>query len=561
METNNNILDNYLHKKVEQASFTMPEAHWQHALQALEKQDEDKRRIFGWWRVLLIIGLLAGSTALYSWLKTSTPASNTNTVSIQKNTDKVIAALPTKTNSMATAMPIEDESNVTENTNVTTNAATNTINSTQNSNNYNNANTTQNTNQLATTVKPVSIQKNTTSPTAETQTTSKKITEKNVVQKNTNVEANNVEAPTASKEKVITAIAKKVNFPIVQEESRVVKNTKKEVVVTEAIISSSKKTFLPTEQIVNSSIEAQEIISPIEMQAMMPIASNLPTNPVKEVKVLGKTISIPSTIANLLPTVATAIVAITEKEKQVEKKTDKKVDTKKQIENTNNAAVVKKEPEPIVVAKPNDSLIQGQIMPLYFSPKNSVIISANGSVVKNISGAKQGTGITPWVGAGYQWYLSKKWSLSAQLGFTYLSQLPFAYKATVYQYSFGVDSSVFNLQQQQLYQLGLPVTANYQIGLRHALQFGIGANINAGVKNKVTPYNTTKKISNYTYQNGFTSLQPFITIGYQLKLTNHLFFSTLYNQGLTDITKNAFHQNTAVDKASRLQIGFTYKLQ
>jgi hypothetical protein len=561
VETNRNILDNYLHQKAEEASFAMQEAHWQHALQALEKQEKKKRRIFGWWRMALLVGILAGSTALYSWwnnkssssdsnntasviqeasiatIQISNNTKNSNAISNLQNNNKVTESLPATKPEMSTIAKVANENQASEQSF--------------------NKNGHPSKSVLA---KAEKITTEDSYSTSHNSIGSKEKEGSNLIAASIDTKLQEAKAP----------IQKKKIF---------IKN--KNTMVANTASAANAEQVMQSTSSIEKEEEEEEVI---DMQILQSTQTKLATNPTREVKLLGKTISVPASISYLLPSVGTAISSAVQKNivKDKEEK-KKKVEAKnasdmvshiepKKVDSIVNTKQIEKKTELVkptsnssnnspIVAKKADSIIEVQIMPLYIKPKNSLIVSAAASAVKNVQGSKQAIGISPWLGIGYQWHLGKKWSLTSQLGFTYLSSLPFSYQATVYNYGFGMDSSVFLLQQQQLYQLSVPVSMQYHLGMRHALQFGLGANLNAGVKNKVTPYGSSTSSQSFTYQNGFSSLQPYVMIGYQLKLSNHLFFSTLYNQGLTDITKNAFHKNTTVDKASRLQIGFTYKLQ
>lgn len=171
---------------------------------------------------------------------------------------------------------------------------------------------------------------------------------------------------------------------------------------------------------------------------------------------------------------------------------------------------------------------------------------------------KMPVGFSPYVGVGLEKEIAPKITLASHVGFTYFNALNSNKVVTNTVYSFGVDSSNFSVEHKKMMQMYLPLTMNYEILKRHYLMLSIGASYTFDVSSSVKENSNSNPKSTFGYKTGFNVFDFFMQGGYQFQLSNKFGFMIWYQRGFTDMTKNAYFNNTNKDIQSRVSIGLKY---
>ena len=187
--------------------------------------------------------------------------------------------------------------------------------------------------------------------------------------------------------------------------------------------------------------------------------------------------------------------------------------------------------------------------------------------------------VAPYIGIGLEKQFSTKISMASQVGFTYFSGLNMKKSVSGNQYSFGLDSSSISVFNKTMYQLYLPINVYYQFLKNHSIMVGVGAiysmNVSSTyeeIKGTSSGYNTTtnaaKKVYTTTatknqlgYTNGFNNLDIFLQAGYSYQAFRTLAFQIGVQQGLFDMTKNSYFNNTIKNTQIRFSLGIKYSFK
>jgi hypothetical protein len=197
------------------------------------------------------------------------------------------------------------------------------------------------------------------------------------------------------------------------------------------------------------------------------------------------------------------------------------------------------------------------------------------SLNKGFRGTSSSGGVhaTPYIGIGAQIPLTTRLQMAAHIGFTYFSGLHTSETVTSYQYSFGIDSSSFQVQYQKLLQVYMPLSLQYAVTRKQAISVQLGGMYNADVISTTTEAswsvnngygsslnrngNTSSKPSS-GYRDGFQSFDIITGLGYQYQMNDHLQWQMMLQQGLLDMTRNTYFKQNQSDKQTRLLIGVRY---
>jgi hypothetical protein len=185
-------------------------------------------------------------------------------------------------------------------------------------------------------------------------------------------------------------------------------------------------------------------------------------------------------------------------------------------------------------------------------------------------------GFAPYIGAGLEKPISNKITMSSHIGFTYFNGLNTHKTVSSNVYSFGLDSSAISVYYKKMLQLYLPISMYYQIKPKHYLMGSIGASYllnilstfeevkssSAGFSstlNKInTTYTSTTSKNQLGYQTGFNQLDVFLQAGYSYQVFKNSMLQLGVQQGLFDITKNTYFNNTIKNTQTRFSLGFKY---
>ena len=185
-------------------------------------------------------------------------------------------------------------------------------------------------------------------------------------------------------------------------------------------------------------------------------------------------------------------------------------------------------------------------------------------------------GFAPYIGVGLEKPISNKITMSSHVGFTYFNGLNTHKTVSSSVYSFGLDSSAISVYYKKMLQLYLPISIYYQMMPKHYLMGSIGASYSMNVLstyeevksssagfsstlNKInTTYTSTTSKNQLGYQTGFNQLDVFLQVGYSYQVFKNSMVQFGIQQGLFDITKNAYFNNTIKNTQTRLSLGIKY---
>jgi hypothetical protein len=173
-----------------------------------------------------------------------------------------------------------------------------------------------------------------------------------------------------------------------------------------------------------------------------------------------------------------------------------------------------------------------------------VAANLNKGLRGNISNPQQ-WGLSPMVGIGFQKAIRKRITLSSHVGFTYFNGLNLQKTITRYSYSFGIDSSEFNIIYQKLLQVQLPISIRYQLRKQHSILASLGLSYSFNTESLVKENESSPLKREYGYLDGFKRLDFFTQIGYQYAINKWLSLQLLYQKGLLNITDIDFFNSTS----------------
>jgi hypothetical protein len=553
VKNNNNILDNYLQQKVEEANFEFEEAHWQHALSKLQQED-DKKPIF-WWRTIMFgIAFIAMSIGAFIWVnKKATPAVTQLPPATLKASDTPAVAAPTITENSTTLensnAPIQLNTDINNDLNKTSEPISNIKNENNNI------------------IKVEPEQKNTIAKNKN-----------NFIAKIKNTLSKDVNTDSTSNERT-DAIAKieKINPETITPAAKVlsakaiVSNVKNKIANLVLGIKNKTKTAIK----VNSEPKANELLTANTITKIKKSKAVERKNIIKDNskgneqnKALENITTVnDNTTANVKPAMTP------EQQQQLNTRYVKGLNNYKQKEKpllkydtimiTPSSEKTKSFVPTLaaVLNTKNNTTVTGGNTQI---GKPSLMLNASVSIAKaplNIYNNASNYTVNPWLSLGYYWPINNKLSIQTMLGFTYLSGLSFEYSAYKTRYNFGVDSSTYKLINKTMYQLYTPITIGYQLASKQQVFVGGGISYGFNMLNAEKDFGTSIYKKTWGSTEAYRQLDAFATLGYQYQILKNMYAQFSYIQGFTDITKNSIQANTITDRNSRFQIGIQIKLK
>lgn len=177
----------------------------------------------------------------------------------------------------------------------------------------------------------------------------------------------------------------------------------------------------------------------------------------------------------------------------------------------------------------------------------------------------------PYMSLGIDKALSKKLTLSAQVGFTYFAGLQTQNRSVSYRYKFGIDSTVYTALHKMVFRIQWPIQLKYAINKQHALAVGAGAAWQPDGISRVTApaqvlnggtapsYNTPMQTKNQLgYMHGIRSWDGFFQFAYQYQWHERLALQVLWQAGLRDMTDNQLLSSNRIQRNHGLMIGLRY---
>ncbi|HNF72171.1 MAG TPA: hypothetical protein PLP34_07155 [Chitinophagaceae bacterium] len=182
-------------------------------------------------------------------------------------------------------------------------------------------------------------------------------------------------------------------------------------------------------------------------------------------------------------------------------------------------------------------------------------------------------GFSPGLGLGVEKQVAQKLYLSAHIGFTYSNALNSYREAVNHSYSFGIDSSVTRIEYLRILQLCVPFMIRYPVLPGHSImalagwmyhldvqgtykEAGMTSNAGYSGVNTKTPAVQTQTVSGY--RNAIQPWDIYFGIGYAAQWKKNLQFQLMFQQGIRDVSKDSYFNNSQTNTQSRLSIGLRY---
>jgi len=168
-------------------------------------------------------------------------------------------------------------------------------------------------------------------------------------------------------------------------------------------------------------------------------------------------------------------------------------------------------------------------------------------------------GLSPSLGAGYQYNFTDRMSLYLSVYMSYIGNLNIKETRTQYSYSFDRDSTLLSVTRKNLLQLQLPVQVAYKLNRKHSVFGGIGTSL--GI-NTISLYEDSKNSGSkkqFGYTDGLRFFDFNASLGYEYHISPKFSAGIFYQQGFLDMTKNNYFTNQHFDRNSRGGINLRYK--
>ncbi len=519
MRKEKDILDGFLQQKVEEATFASSEQDWLKALELLEKDEKDNKKVFPFWKTIiatLLVCLLGVTAFLFTKKKTTNNNSITNTTNTITHTN---TATDTIQNTVAAIPEInvatQQATNTTENTN---------SNNTQHANSQNASNTVA-SNEEVNTTNNISLQK---------QTTTNSVSRKHAVKN------------TISKKEDAIAVDNTTHNNIVDKTSAnsTKQTTPKDVNKTSQTTPTNTQTTSTTTTTTTTTRSVKKL-EPVDTQYYSNSKQqvfNPKHNPRYNESLINYTQKYDSVIIRLKP----------KEDVAVNNMSSQKETMQKQADSINTQAINKK-------------------MQLYAMLGLHANVGFKNSVSNPVN-----IGFAPYIGIGVQKQLTSNIGFASHIGFTYMNALNTEENYKSYRYSFGLDSVSTTIKHKKINQIQIPISMYYQIAPKHQLLTSIGINYNVsvlstvkneqfettinstGLPGSLTTNKVTKTQNTFAYADRFNPLDIFIQVGYSYMLSKKMNIQCVYQYGLLDATNNAMLNNTVSNRQSRLFIGLKY---
>ncbi len=422
MQDDNNLLDQYLKSKVEEADFAFKEEYWLKAAKMLDEADNQKKRP-AFWRWFSLLGVLI-TVSVGAFFYSHKPEKNkqigqTNTT--QAQTQESSQASASQTPSYIQDAPMTAEENIKTITP-----------STQNQENI--SKQTQSSNQLTQSTKDNATTPSTNPLTPSQETKETKVPgESNKMQQviDETKEKNQVKQTKRNDRKQERKRKQMLNQQIANEKSLVGKNNElqpKPISPNPSVqIHGKQMQAIDTQIFVQSKPRDESIYNP-RYNALL---KNYETERLDSITVLT---------FNPIPNVTPAVTNV-----------------------------------------PKDTnVLKNKSWKMFLSGGAHFNKGFKGNQQTSVA-----WGIAPWLHAGVEKKLNARISIAAQIGFTYFNALNVQKKVIHYKYSFGYDSTQLTVDYQRMYQMTLPISISYQLHKSHTLWTALGTSYVLNTSSKV----------------------------------------------------------------------------
>lgn len=167
-------------------------------------------------------------------------------------------------------------------------------------------------------------------------------------------------------------------------------------------------------------------------------------------------------------------------------------------------------------------------------------------------------GIAPFLNIGFEKNIRSKISIATQIGFTYFNAINLRKEIANYQYSFGLDSSIFAIDYKRIYQIQLPFNFIYSINKNNSIFGGLGASYMFNTMSKV---NNDGNISNQNgYKQGMNPFDVFAQIGYQFQINNRFALLATYQGGFINAYQKSYFNTQQNSTQNKIIVGLKYSI-
>jgi len=211
--------------------------------------------------------------------------------------------------------------------------------------------------------------------------------------------------------------------------------------------------------------------------------------------------------------------------------------------------------------------------PLVEKPENSQGFSIEAGAAYGIgwkdAGIKQGSGIDPYIGVGYQKMFGFKWSVKTGVGVDAIDNIgtiPFVLKHNTY--DFGLNTNDTTLTTKWLIYATLPLQVEYKVNDKNAI--GLGGTLSyllngwgsVDVTSAKGDNNTTsnKTYKQFMYVEGYNRWNASVFLLYRRTLFGRLSVYVMPYFGLADIKSNSFFGQNAFERNSGIKLLLSYHI-
>lgn len=169
-----------------------------------------------------------------------------------------------------------------------------------------------------------------------------------------------------------------------------------------------------------------------------------------------------------------------------------------------------------------------------------------------------------FLGLSYTRYIKGGLSVKANLLYSHRNNMNTSKIQSVKTYGFGSNIETTTLHTNSLYYIDMPIMLNYGIGNGNVM---IGAQASYLVNGYHTLKTTNESISGeiketeenkFGYMEGYNRFDVGLVVGYEHSIAPRWNLGARFNYGLLDVTKNAYFQNTQMDRNKQFRLYVTY---
>ena len=197
--------------------------------------------------------------------------------------------------------------------------------------------------------------------------------------------------------------------------------------------------------------------------------------------------------------------------------------------------------------------------------KNSIspVIGSNYSQLLQPTGTQYNNRL--YYGIWYNRHINNNWQFATGLAYTSVNTNGFSKQYTEEKYSFGIHSQQAIISTQRLHYIELPLMLRYSVLKQISLVGGITLNYLLTTNNTIEKRTfaslsgqsqSTEKTT--AYMQGINPLDVQLQLGIEAHITPRLHLGIIAGNGMFDVGRNNYYNNTVFDRNRRLQLFLRY---